>query len=137
MIKTGASVSARLTCSKDCLESESHFIFTYFLSMFVMFLRSSARLGMNVRRKFILPIKYCNYLRFLWCSNFCMASILLGSILIPYLEMVCPNSLPSSNPKRLFLGFKEISNLLHFSKTRLRCCRCSSSDLENIVTSSK
>ena len=130
-------MSAHLTYSKDCLDSESHFIFTSFLSMFVMFLRSSARLGMNLHRKLILPIKDCSSLRFLGCSNFSMASILLGSILIPSFEMICPSSLPSSNPKRHFLGFKEIPNLLHFSKTRLRCPRCSSSDWENAVTSSK
>ena len=133
----GACVSARLTCSKDYLDSVSHFIFTSFFNIFVMFMRSSARLGMNLRRKFILPIKDCNSLRFLGCSNFCMASILLGSILIPSLEMMCPSSLPSSNPKRLFLGFKEIPNLLHLSKTRLRCRSCLSSDQENTVTSSK
>ena len=129
-------MSAHLTCSKDCLDLVSHFIFTSFFSIFVMFLRSSARLGMNLHRKFILLIKDYSSLRFLRCSNFCMASILLGSILIPSLEMMCPSSLPSSNPKRIFLGFKEIPNLLHFSKTRLRCRRCSSSDWENTVTSS-
>jgi hypothetical protein len=126
-------VSAHLTCSKDCLDSKSHFIFTSFFSIFVMFLRSSARLGMNLRRKLILPMKDCSSLRFLGCSNFCMASILLGSILIPSLEMMCPSSFPSSSPKRLLLGFKEIPNLLHFSKTRLRCHRCSSSDQSGMI----
>jgi hypothetical protein len=130
-------VSAHLTCSKDRLDSESHLIFTSFFSIFAMFLRSFARLGMNLHRKLILSIKDCSSLRFLGCSNFCMASILLGSILIPYLEMMCPSSLPSSNLKRIFLGFKEIPNLLHFSKTHLRCLRCSSSDRENTATSSK
>jgi hypothetical protein len=51
-------------------------------------------------------------------------------------EIMCPNSLPSSIPKRLFLGFIEISNFLHFSNTRPRCLKCSSSDWENTVTSS-
>jgi hypothetical protein len=74
----GACVSARLTCLKDYLDSVSHFIFTSFFNIFVMFLRSSAILGMNLRRKFIFPIKDCNSLMFLGCSNFCMASILLG-----------------------------------------------------------
>jgi hypothetical protein len=115
-------VSAHLTSSKDCLDLESHFIFTSFFNIFVMFLRSSAIFGMNLCRKFILPIKDCSSLRFLGCSNFCMASILLGSILIPSLDMMCPSSLHSSSPKRIFLGFKEIPNLLHFSKNRLRCC---------------
>ena len=137
LIKNRASVSARLTYLKDCLDSESHFIFTSFFSMFVMFRRSSARLGMNLRRKLICPINDYSSLRFLGCSNFSMASILLGSILIPSLEMMWPSNLPSSNPKRHFLGFKEILNLLHFSKTRLRCRRCSSSDWENTVTSSR
>jgi hypothetical protein len=99
-------MSDHLTCSKDCPDSESHFIFTSFFSIFVMFLRSSDRLGMNLRRKFILLMKDCSYLRFLGCSNFCMASILLGSILIPSLEMMCPSSFPSSSLKRIFLGFK-------------------------------
>ena len=137
LIKTGACVSAHLTYSKDCLDLVSHFIFVSFFNMFLMFLRSLARLGMNLRRKFIFPIKDCNSLIFLGCSNFRMALILLGSILIPSLEIMCPSSLPSSNPKRLFLGFKEIPNFLHFSKTHLRCRKCSSSDWENTVMLSR
>jgi hypothetical protein len=137
LIKTWASVSARLTCSKDCLDLVSHFIFTSFFNIFVMFLRSSARLGMNLPRKIIFSIKDYNSLMFIGCSNFCMALILLGSILILSLDIMCPSSFPSSSLKRLFLGFKEIQNLMHFSETRLRCLKCSSSDWENTVTTSR
>ena len=45
---------------EECWGSEmSHFIFVSFFNMFVMFLRSLAKLGINLRRKFIFPIKDC------------------------------------------------------------------------------
>jgi hypothetical protein len=99
-----------------------------------MFPRSFAKLGMNILRKIIFPMKDCNYLMFLGWSNFWMAIILLGSILIPSLQIICPSSLPSSKPKRVFLGFNEIPNFLHFSNTRLRHCKCSSFDFEYVIT---
>jgi hypothetical protein len=104
-----------------------HFIFVSFLSMFVMFLRISAKLGMNLLRKFIFPMKDYNYLMFLGWSIFWMASILLGSILIPYLDIICPSNFPSYKPNKVFLGLSEIPNFLHFSKTLMRYHRCSSS----------
>jgi hypothetical protein len=54
-----------------------------------MFLMSSAKLGMNLLRKFTFPTKDYNSLMFLGWSNFWMDSILLGSILIPYLYIMC------------------------------------------------
>ena len=48
---------------------------------------------------------------------FKIASILAGSILIPSFEIICPSNLPSSSPKRVFLGFKEMPNFLHLIKT--------------------
>lgn len=47
---------------------------------------------------------------------FKMASILVGSILIPSLDIMCPKGLPSSSPKSVFLGFKEIPKFLHLMK---------------------
>ena len=65
-----------------------------------------------------------------------MDSILAGSILIPSLVMMCPNSFPSSKPKSVFLGFKEIPNFLHLINTLLRWSKCSLLDLEKTVMSS-
>ena len=75
---------------------------------------------MNLLRKLILPRKACNSLMFLGGLMLRMASILAGSILIPYLDIMCPSNLPSSNPNNFFLGFKELPNFLHLVKTCLR-----------------
>ena len=97
----------------------------------------SARLEINLLKKIILPKNACNSLMFLGGWMFSMASILAGSILIPSLEIMCPNNLPSLSPKRLFLGFKDMPYLLHLMNTYLKWSKCSLSDLENTVISSK
>jgi hypothetical protein len=45
---------------------------------------------------------------------FRIPSTLLGSILIPSLEIMCPNNFPYSIPKCDFFGFSDMSNFLHF-----------------------
>ena len=65
LIRTGALVSACLTNSKYFLVSRVHLTPTYFFSMFIIFLRSSAKLGINLLKKLIFPIKDCNYFMFL------------------------------------------------------------------------
>jgi len=55
LIKTKAY--ACLTRSKDCLASTFHLISLYFLSMFVIFMSSSAIFGINLLKTNIFPIK--------------------------------------------------------------------------------
>jgi len=56
LIKTGDFVNACLTRTKDCLASTFHLIYVSFLSMFVIFLSSSARFGINLLKNLIFPI---------------------------------------------------------------------------------
>ena len=56
LIRTGAFINACLTWLNDCLASMFHLISESHFNMFVMFMRSSTRLGISLLRKFILPI---------------------------------------------------------------------------------
>ena len=120
LIRTGFLVKACLIDSNDCLASKFHSRTEYFLSMLFNSLIISAKLDMNLLKKIILPKKSCNYLMFLGGLMFRIVSILAGSILIPYFEIICPSNLPSSSPYRLFLGFKEMPYFLHLMKTCLK-----------------
>ena len=120
LIRTGVLVKAYLMDSKDCLASIIHLRNESFLSILFISLIMSAKLDMNLLKKLILPRKACNSLMFLGGLMLRIASILVGSILIPYLEIMCPSNLPSYNPNKIFLGFKEIPNFLHLIKNRLR-----------------
>jgi len=42
---------------------------------------------------------------------------------IPYLEITCPNNIPSKTTKTVFLGFKEIPYFLHLSNIYFRWFR--------------
>ena len=126
-------MSASFTDSKDLLAPTIHLIPAPFFSMSVIVLRCSARLGMNLLRKLIFPMKDCNSLMFLGCVIWSIPSTLYGSILIPFSDIMWPRSLPSCSPKTIFLGFRDRLYLLHFLKTFLRCFRCSSSVLEKTV----
>lgn len=108
LIRTKDFVNAYLTWSNDFLASMFHFISESCLSMFFMFLRSFTRLGINLLKKFILPINDWSSLIFLGWLIFRIASILLGSILIPSLDMIWLRSFPSSR----ILEFSWIPNLL-------------------------
>ena len=136
-MRTGALVRACFTSSKDVFASKVHFTPCSFFNMFVIFLRSSAKLGMNLLKKLIFPMKDCNSLIFRGWEICNIASILFGSIFIPSSEIMCPRSLPYWRPNSVFLRFKYIPNLLHFLKNFLKCSKCSSSIFENIVTSSR
>jgi hypothetical protein len=46
--------------------------------------------------------------------------ILLGSIIMPSLDTMNPNNLPSSTKNTYFLGLSDIPYLLHLLKTFLR-----------------
>ena len=95
LMRTGAQVSACFTSSKDFLDSRVHLTPTSFFSIFFMFLRSSARLGMNLLKKLIFPMKDYNSLMFLGRLICNIPSTLFGSILIPFSDMIWPRSLPS------------------------------------------
>lgn len=103
LIKIGACVNACLTASKYCLVSIFHLIYVSFLIMFVILLSSSARFRMNLLKKLIFPIKDLSYFMFLGWLILRIPSILLGSILIPCLEMMWPKNFPSSSPSNVFL----------------------------------
>jgi hypothetical protein len=49
-----------------------------------------------------------------------MTCVLSGSIIIPSLDTMNPSSLPCSTVKMDFLGFKEMPNLRHHSRTSRR-----------------
>ena len=120
LIKTIVLVKVGLMSSKDFLASTIHFMVESFFNIFFSDLTNSARLELNLLRKLIFPQKACNYPVFLGCCICKMASILEGSIRIPSFEIIFPNSFPSSNPDKDFLGFKEIPYFLHLMKTCLR-----------------
>lgn len=105
-------VKASLMASKDYLASTIHLSAESFLNMLFSSLINSTKFEMNLLRKFILPKNDCKSLMFLGWAMVKMASILERSILIPSLDIICPNSLPSSKPNSVFLGFKEISNYI-------------------------
>ena len=129
LIRIGVWVIACFTNSNDFFASMVHLTPISLFSMFVMFLMSSARFGMNLLKKFIFPMKDCSSLIFpgwLICN---IPSILFGSILIPSSDMIWPKIFPSWRPNKVFLGFKDKSYFLHFSKTFLKWARCSSSVL--------
>ena len=65
LIRTDVWVSACFTSSKDLFSSMVHLTPISFLNMFVMFLRSSSRFGMNLLKKLIFPMKDCISLMFL------------------------------------------------------------------------
>ena len=65
-MRTGVWVRACFTSLNDFLALFVHLTPNSFLIILVMFLNSSARLGMNLLKKFIFPIKDWNSLRFLW-----------------------------------------------------------------------
>lgn len=136
LIRTGAFVKPSLMASKDCLASIFYLSVESILSMLFNSLISSARFEMDLLIKFVLPRNDCNSLMFLGWVMVKIASVLAGSILIPSLDMICPNNFPSSRPNIVFLGFKEIPNFLHLINTLPGCSRCSLSYLEKTALSS-
>ena len=65
LIRTGVCVSSCFNSSKDCFASMVHLTPISLFSMFVMFLRSFARFGMNLLKKLIFPMKDYSSLMFL------------------------------------------------------------------------
>lgn len=120
LIRIGVYVKASLISSKGLLVSSFHLIVKYFFNMLFNNVISLAKLEINLLRRFNLPKKACSSLMLLGCGIYKMASILVGPIQVPYLEIMWPNSFPSSNPNNDFSGFREIPYFLHLVKTCLR-----------------
>ena len=106
LISTGVLFKAYLMDLNDCLASKFHLRTESFLSMLFSSLIISTKLDMKLLKKIILPRKACNSLIFLGGLMLIIASILARSIMIPSLEIMFPSNFPSSNPNKLFLGFK-------------------------------
>jgi hypothetical protein len=128
LANTRSLVSATLISSNDFLDSGVHFISFHFLSIFMMCFIISAKLGMNLLRKFTFPRKDCTSFLVLGVSIFIISSTLRGYIFIPYFDMMFPNNFPSCIPKFDFFESNEMPNFLHFWKTFFRCSRCCSSE---------
>ena len=137
LLRIGVLVRYSLITSKDYLASVVHVSIEPFFNMLFKSLINSAKLERNLLRKNILPKNACNYLMFIGWLMFRIAYILVGWILMPSFEVMCPRSFPSYNPKSDFLGFKDMSNFLHFMYILLIWSRCSLSDLENTMISFK
>ena len=70
LIRTGFLVNACFTSSNDFFASKVH-LNPYFFSIFIMFLRSSTRLGMNLLKKLIFPMKdSSSFFRYDMSNNF-------------------------------------------------------------------
>jgi hypothetical protein len=72
-----------------------------------------AKFGTNLLMKLICPKKDCKDFLSLGKGIFLMDSILEGSIEMPSLEMICPNSFPVSTLKIDFFGLREMPYSLH------------------------
>ena len=125
LTSTRDSIKAFLISAKVLLASTVHLIPLSFLTMLVMFFTTSTKFVINLLKKFTLPRNDCISFLFMGKSIFCMAATLVGSNLIPYLEITWLRSFPSSMVKLDFFGFNEMPNFLHFRKTCLRCSRWS------------
>ena len=95
----GYLVSATLISSKYFLASRFHLISFPFLSMQVMCFMISSKFGMNLLKKFTFPRKHCTMFLLHGVMIFKIPSTLLGSILIPSLEMIYTNIFHSSTAK--------------------------------------
>jgi hypothetical protein len=93
---------------------------TYFRIIFCSYFIASAKSRIIFLTKVIFPKN--DYMDFLLCGRGSWEITLnhSGSILIPSLEMMWPKSFPSSTPKMVFLGFRDIPYFLHLSKIRFK-----------------
>jgi hypothetical protein len=98
-MRTGALIKACLIFSNDSFASGIHLISTSFFNISVISLIISVKLGINLLKMLILPMKDWIDLLFLGMSIFWMAFTLSGSLSIPSGETICPESLPSSVAK--------------------------------------
>jgi hypothetical protein len=130
-------VSATLIYLNDFLDYRFHLISFHFLSMKVICFIILTRFVMNILKKFTFPRKDFTSFLLREVSIFKIPSTLLGSILIPYFEMMCPNKFSSYIPKCDFFGFNDMPNFLHLWKTFFRCPRCCSLESEYTIMSSR
>ena len=106
--KVGAYAMASLNLSNGFLLSFIHLKLKYFFIISCSGFTISMKSNMNLLTKLIFPRK--DYMAFLLCGNTItlIASILLGSVVIPSGEITKPSKVPSSMANILFFGFKEI-----------------------------
>ena len=116
--------------------SSVHSNLASFFNSFCRGFINSAKFGMNLLMKLIWPLKDWRAFRLWGKGTFLIASSLSGSTLTPYLEMMCPNNLPSSTPNIDLAGFKEIPYFWHLIKTCLRWLMWSDISFEKTVKSS-
>jgi hypothetical protein len=72
---------------------------------------------MNLLTKLIWPRKDCIDFLEVGGESLVMTCVLSGSIIIPSLDTMNPSNLPYSTTNMDFLGFKEMPNLRHRSRT--------------------
>ena len=108
--------------SNNFLATPFHLISDPFFNIEVICFTSSAKFGINLLTKFILPRKDWMSFFDLGIDKVCITFTLSRSIQTPVAETICPNNLPSSNANCDFLGFTEIPNLLNFKNTFFKCC---------------
>ena len=137
LINVGAHVKENLTELNGFFTCSYNLTSLSFFNISFISLRCSSRLGMNLLKNFIFPLKDWIFFLFLRKSNYWIASILEGSMWIPSFEIIFPSNFPSSMENKLFLGFNKMPNFLHFWNTILKWFKCSSSDYEKIATSSR
>ena len=99
---------ASLILLNASLLSFVHLKFASFLIISWSGLIISAKLEVNLVTKFILPKKDCICLLLCGSAMIFMASILPGSIVIPFGEIKNLNNVPSSMENILFFGFNDI-----------------------------
>jgi hypothetical protein len=124
LAKTGVIIIASLIRWKSIFPSLSHLKRTSFFNKRLSGFAILTKFGMNLLMKLIWPKKDCRAFLYLWRGIFLMASILEGSIEIPYFEMIWPNNMPLSTLKIDFLGLREMPYYLHLSKIILKCWIC-------------
>jgi hypothetical protein len=119
--KVVASSITSLILLNVYLLSFIHLGFVYFLIIYWSGLTISAKSENNLLTKLIFPIKDCISFLSSGGAMIFTTSILLGSIVIPSIEITNQSSVPSSMEKILFFGFNEISYHRHRSNISLRC----------------
>ena len=137
LARIGASDMAFFIPSNYFLALGIHLISWYFHSMLVMYLTISANETINHLRKFTFPGNYWTSSFFWGSSILIISSTLLGSILMPYWEIIFPSRFPSFIEKNKFLGFREMLNFLYFLNILNRWETSYSSELEKIVKPSR
>ena len=133
--KVGDSIMAYLIWSNSSFISFVHLNYESFFIISWSGLTISAKSELNLLAKLIFPSKDCIASFLCGGAMILMASILLGSIVIPYREITNPSNVPSSMAKFLFFGLNEISYRRHRSNIAFVCGTWSYHFLEYTIIS--